>query len=71
MDLESFNSGLQKLLDNTVITCTVWYTDNTSQSVDIKVGSRIMTYREAGEPEASVKGDPDEETVYITFELQK
>ncbi len=70
-DLESFNSGLQKLLDNTVITCTVWYTDNTSQSVDIKVGSRIMTYREAGEPEASVKGDPDEETVYITFELQK
>ena len=70
-DLQSFNSGLQKLLENTMITCTVWYTDNTSQSVDIKVGSRIMTYREAGEPEASVKGDPDEETVYITFELQK
>ncbi len=70
-DLQSFNSGLQKLLENTVITCTVWYTDNTSQSVDIKVGSRIMTYKEAGEPEASVKGDPDEETVYITFELQK
>lgn len=70
-DLQSFNSGLQKLLENTVITCTVWYTDNTSQSVDIQVGSRVMTYKEAGEPEASVKGDPNEETVYITFELQK
>lgn len=68
--LQAMQSGLQKILDNTTITCTVEYTDHTSQSVDIKVGSRVMTYREAGEPEASVKGDPDEETVYITFELQ-
>lgn len=68
--LQAFQSGLQKILDNTTITCTVEYADHTSQSVDIKVDSRVMTYREAGEPEASVKGDPDEETVYITFELQ-
>lgn len=69
--LQADNSGLQKMLDNTVITCTVQYSDNTSQSVDIKVSSRIMTYSEAGEPEASVKGDPNEETIYITFELQE
>ncbi len=70
-ELEAFNSGLQKLLDNTVITCTVWYSDNTSQSVDIKVSSRIMTYREAGEPEAAKSENPDEKNVYITFELQE
>ncbi|MDE6387779.1 MAG: hypothetical protein K2L82_08260 [Lachnospiraceae bacterium] len=68
-DLQAFNSGLQKMLDNTVITCTVQYSDNTSQSVDIKVSSQIMTYSEAGE--AAVKGDPNEETIYITFELQE
>lgn len=66
---ENFNRGVQKMLDNTVITCTVNYKDNTSQSADIKVDSHIMTRREAGEP--SDEGiDPEEKMTVITFELQ-
>lgn len=69
-DQQAFNRGMQKMLDNTIITCTVQYSDQTSQSVDIKVGSRLMTYKEAGEPE-SAPVNPDDETVYVTFELQE
>lgn len=69
---ETINSGIQKMLDGTVITCTVNYTDNTSQSVDITVGSCVMTRREAGESlEQGI--DPkvlEEKTSVITFELQ-
>lgn len=65
---EKFNSGIQKMLDHTVITCTVNYKDNTSQSADIKVDSQIMTRREAGEPLDECK-DPEEEMPVITFEL--
>lgn len=65
--LEDMNNGIQKMLDNTVITCTVQYTDQTSQAVDIKVGSKIMSCAEAGE-EARYEG---EESVYVTFELQE
>lgn len=73
---EMQNSAIQQMLDNTVITCTASYADNTSQSVDIKVDSRIITYEEAGEPEGGmlvqdVNGERWEtETVVITFELQ-
>lgn len=66
--LEDVNNGMQKMLGNTVITCTAFYEDGTTQSSDIKVSTRIMTYAEAGE--VPVKDDPNEETVYVTFELQ-
>ena len=66
---ETYSSGVQKMLDHTVITCTVNYKDNTSESADIKVDSHVMTRREAGEP--LEKGiDPEEEMTVITFELQ-
>ncbi|MBD5474503.1 MAG: hypothetical protein HDR17_00720 [Lachnospiraceae bacterium] len=65
--LEEMNSGMQQMLDNTVITCTVQYSDNTSQSVDINVNSRIMSCVEAGE-EPKYEG---ERSVYFTFELQE
>lgn len=68
--LDMFDKGMKKMLDNTIITCTVWYSDQTSQSVDIKVSSSHMTYAEAGEPEAAPV-DPDDETIYVTFELQE
>ena len=61
---------MQKMLDSTIITCTVQYSDHTSQSVDIKVSSRLMSYAEAGEPEAAPT-DPDDEMIYVTFELQE
>lgn len=65
--LEDMNNGMQQMLDNTVITCTVQYSDNTSQSVDINVNSRIMSCAEAGE-EPKYEG---EKSVYFTFELQE
>ena len=66
---EKYSSGVQKMLDHTVITCTVNYKDNTSQSADIKVDSHVMTRREAGEP-LDEGIDPEEEMTVITFELQ-
>lgn len=65
--LEDMNNGMQQMLDNTVITCTVQYADQTSQAVDIKVDSKIMSCVEAGE-EPKYEG---EKSVYITFELQE
>lgn len=65
--LEDMNHGIQQMLDNTVITCTVQYSDQTSQTVTIKVGSKVMSCAEAGE-ESKYEG---EESVYVTFELQE
>ncbi len=65
--LEDMNQGMQQMLDNTVITCTVEYSDRTSQAVDIRVGSKIMSCVEAGE-EPKYEG---EQSVYVTFELQE
>lgn len=70
---EEFLHGVEKMLDDTVITCTVNYTDNTSQSADIKVGGRMMTRKEAGE-RLDPGMSPEElldETIVITFELQR
>lgn len=64
---EDMNHGMQQMLGNTVITCTVQYSDHTSQTVDIKVGSKIMSCAEVG-MEPVYEG---EESVYVTFELQE
>lgn len=68
---KEFNEGTQKMLDGTIITCTVNYTDNTSQSADIRVDSCLMTKKEAGEKlDPGMKPEElDEETTVITFEL--
>lgn len=65
--LEEKNRGMQGMLGGTVITCTVYYADGTSQTADVLVNSRIMTCAEAG---AEVKEDPNREEIFITFELQ-
>lgn len=65
--LENNNLGIQKMLNNTVITCTVNYTDDTSKSADVLVNSCIMTCAEAG---AEIKEDANREEIFITFELQ-
>ncbi len=65
--LENNNLGIQKMLNHTVITCTVNYTNGTSKSVDVLVNSCIMTCAEAG---AEIKDDPNREEIFITFELQ-
>lgn len=65
--LESKNLGIQKMLNHTMITCTVNYADGSSKSVDVLVNSSIMTCAEAG---AEIKNDPNREEVFITFELQ-
>lgn len=64
---EDMNHGMQQMLGNTVVTCTVQYSDHTSQTVDIKVGSKIMSCAEVG-MEPVYEG---EESVYVTFELQE
>lgn len=72
-EIEQYNNGIRKMLDNTVITCTVEYADHTSKSADIQVDSCIMTRREAGE-QLDPNMDPqmlNEEVVVITFELQE
>lgn len=68
--LEEESEGINRMLDGTVITCTAHYTDGTSQSVDIEVGCRVMTYEEAGEPggEGEIPGDTEE--VFIVFEVK-
>lgn len=65
--LEEMNRGVQEMLDNTVITCTVQYRDGTTQSADILISSQIMTCAEAG---VEAKEDPNREELFITFELQ-
>lgn len=65
--LEEMNRGMQGMFDNTVITCTVYYKDGTSQTASVLVNSRIMTCAEAG---AEAKEDPNREEIFITFELQ-
>lgn len=56
------SNGINRLLDHTVITCTVHYVDGTEQSADIKVASQVMMedFGDDGMVEMSV----------ITFELQ-
>ncbi|MCH5250594.1 MAG: hypothetical protein J1E98_11705 [Lachnospiraceae bacterium] len=53
------SNGINNLLDNTVITCTVNYLDGTKQSADILVGSQIINDPELGE------------TWCISYELKK
>lgn len=65
--LEEVNQGMQGMFENTVITCTVHYTDGTTQTADILVNSRIMTCAEAG---VEAKEDPDRKESFITFERQ-
>lgn len=67
--LEDKNEGINRMLDGTVITCTAYYADGTTQSVNIEVGSRVMTYEEAGEAyEEEIP--PDTKEVFLTFEVK-
>ena len=59
--LEDYSDAIDKLLDHTVITCTVHYADGTEQSADIRVGSRIIT-EDIGDGELG-------KAVVITYEL--
>lgn len=66
--MEEENRGIQKMLDGTVITCTAWYTDGSTQSVDVTVSSKIMTNAEAFG--VSVE-EPEQRGARIVFELQE
>lgn len=65
--LDDKNTGIQRMLDNTIITCIVHYTDGTDKAVDIHVNSCIMTRAEAG---MKIKDDPNRKEIFITFELK-
>lgn len=68
--LERENEGINKMLDHVIITCTAYYSDGTAQSVDIEVGSRVMTYEEAGEPSGKGEIPQDTKGTFITFEVK-
>lgn len=67
--LEERCEGINRMLDGVVITCTVHYEDGSSQSVEIEVSSRVMTYQEAGE-DGGGEIPPDTREVFITFEVR-
>ena len=67
----------QQLIGDTVITCTATYKDGSQKSVDIKVGTEILTGKEAGiDTTAEGKDEVTEDMaakkdVYTTFEVQQ
>ncbi len=67
----------QQLIGDTVITCTATYKDGSQKSVDIKVGTEILTGKEAGiDTTAEGKDGVTEDMaakkdVYTTFEVQQ
>ena len=67
----------QQLIGDTVITCTAIYKDGSQKSVDIKVGTEILTGKEAGiDTTAEGKDEVTEDMaakkdVYTTFEVQQ
>lgn len=63
--IADLKQGYQELIDGVVITCTVHFTDGTSQSTDLEVGTVIVSAKEAGFADA---GDADAEQVLFTFE---
>lgn len=65
--LEDEAAVYNKLFDGVVITCTIHYTDGTSQNAQITVGSKVMTYAEAGQQSEH----PELEDSFLTFELQQ
>lgn len=67
----------QQLIGDTVITCTATYKDGSQKSVDIKVGTEILTGKEAG-IDTTVEGKDGvtedmaaKKDVYTTFEVQQ
>lgn len=63
----------QQLIGDTVITCTATYKDGSKKSVDIKVGTEILTGKEAGIDTAAGEKDgvAEKKDVYTTFEVQQ
>lgn len=67
----------QQLIGDTVITCTATYKDGSQKSVDIKVGTEILTGKEAG-IDTTAEGIDEvtedmaaKKDVYTTFEVQQ
>ena len=67
----------KQLIGDTVITCTATYKDGSQKSIDIKVGTEILTGKEAGiDTTAEGKDEVTEDMaakkdVYTTFEVQQ
>lgn len=70
---EEHVNALKQLMGDVVITCTIHYDDGTSESADIKVVPRIMTYREQGFADKfpwMSDESLDRKDVHIAYELQ-
>lgn len=63
--LEELKKGYQELIDGVVVTCTVNFSDGTSQTAELETGTILTTAREAGIANAV---DPGAEDVFFTFE---
>ena len=66
--LKKVKKGMDKIYEDLVITCEVTYKDGTKESVDVAIGTAIMTDEEAGfEVEAPEKNT---KSVYTTFQMK-
>lgn len=63
--LEEMKKGYQELIDGVVITCTVNFSDGTSETAELEPGTILTTARELNLENAV---EPDEEDVFFTFE---
>ena len=71
--LDVRTQGMNDVLDNLVMTCKITYRDGTSETADIAVKKKIMTYKEAysgKKTDEKIKQLADEKDEFTTFELQ-
>lgn len=71
--LDVRTQGMNDVLDNLVMTCKITYKDGTSETADIAVKKKIMTYKEAysgKKTDEKIKQLADEKDEFTTFELQ-
>lgn len=65
--------GMNQVLDNLMMTCKITYKDGTSETADIAVKQKVMTYKEAyagKKDDKKIKQIADQKDDFITFELQ-
>lgn len=71
-NLDGLVKAMNHVLDNLTMTCKITYKDGTSDSVDIAVKEKVMTYKEAydGKGGKKIKELLDQKSEFTTFELK-
>lgn len=69
VSLEGEKAAFDKLLGNLIITSTVKFKDGTTETQNIKVGTKVIDYSEATMDEAPPEKDKPGKYLFFTFEL--